>query len=82
MRRRNARSLPSCGFKSSRAEKDADMPSEETHHGGKAGDDPLDAFRDDTADVEEDTEGQEALGEPENLKPGQRRIVEDDSADE
>ena len=56
------------------------MPSEETHDGGKAGDDPLDAFRDDRTDVEQDAEGQKALGEPENLKPGQRRIVEDESA--
>jgi hypothetical protein len=43
-----------------------------------AGDDPLDAFRNDDPDLDEDLEGQEALGRPQDLKPGQRRVVEDD----
>ena len=55
------------------------MHRDETPGGGKAGDDPLDAFRDDSTDLDEDAEGQEALGKPEDLKPGQRRIVEDES---
>jgi len=62
------------------AEKDAGMRGDETPRGEKAGDDPLDAFRDDSSDVEQDVEGQEALGRPEDLKPGQRRIVDDEPA--
>jgi hypothetical protein len=47
--------------------------------GGRTGDDPLDAFRDDKADREQDAEGQEALSRPEDLSPGQRRIVDDEA---
>ena len=54
------------------------MRGDETPGGEKAGDDPLDAFRDDSSDIDEDAEGQEALGRPEDLKPGQRRIVDDE----
>ena len=44
----------------------------------KSADDPLDAIRDDAPDAEADTDGQEALAHPEKVKPGQRRVVEDD----
>jgi hypothetical protein len=56
------------------------MTGDENPERPKAGDDPLDAFRSDPAPTEEDPEGQEALGNPQDLKPGQRRIVDDEPA--
>jgi hypothetical protein len=56
------------------------MSGDESSDGGKTGDDPLDAFRDDSTDIDEDAEGKEALGRPEDIKPGQRRIVDDKPA--
>jgi hypothetical protein len=48
--------------------------------GGKAGDDPLDAFRDENPDIETPVSGQDADGEPQHgtpddLKPGKRRTI-------
>jgi hypothetical protein len=65
-------------FEASHAEKHAGMPGDENPVDAMAGDDPLDAFRDHGSDIEEDAKGQEALGRPEDLKPGQRRIVDDE----
>jgi hypothetical protein len=58
------------------------MRNEDTPGNEKAGDDPLDAFRDDGSDIEEDSEGQEALGRPQDLKPDQRRVVDDEPAND
>jgi hypothetical protein len=53
-----------------------------SHSGGKAGDDPLDAFRDLDPDAEAPADpgdrGKDPHGTPDDLKPGKRRTVGQD----